>query len=283
MQSKLNKRFKRFKQVLFHKFRYSTANIRTIPDFMIVGAMKSGTTSLFHYLIQHPELIPSLRKEVHYFDGGLNPNYDNFERGIKWYRSNFPLNMLIQKEHKTFEASPLYLFNPLAPERIYNCLPDLKIIAILRNPTERAISHYFHERRKGREHLSIEEALRLEEERLKPVIESKDYKNITFIHYSYKKRGHYSIQLERYLKFFPWERILILESEKLFSQPYETLKKIFRFLEVDPNFKIKDLAPQNQSNNRIHIDEEIYKYLRNYFKPYNKSLYELIGEKYDWD
>ena len=98
-----------------------------MPDFIIIGAMKSGTTSLFHYLRQHPSLTPSYKKEVHFFDGGRKPSADNYEKGKSWYQSHFPLKWSVRNDRKTFEASPLYIFNPLAPQRIYELLPDAKL------------------------------------------------------------------------------------------------------------------------------------------------------------
>jgi len=193
------------------QYRQATWCSRALPDFIIIGAQKSGTSSLYYYLIQHPQLLPSFRKETHFFDGGKCPSVDNFEKGQAWYRAHFPLRKNISNNQKTFEASPLYIFNPLAPRRIYDLVPEVKIIALLRNPTERAISHYFKEKRKNWESLSIYEALQEEEKRLESVIKEKDYKNDIFIHHSYKSRGLYKDQLERYLNYFPWQQILVIK------------------------------------------------------------------------
>jgi hypothetical protein len=190
----------RYRYRLFWPYRQATWRRRILPDFIIIGAMKSGTSSLFAYLSQHPQLYPSCKKEVHFFDGGLNPKIDTFEKGQAWYRAHFPLTSKMSIDSKTFEASPLYIFNPLAPKRIFDLVPNVKIIAVLRNPIERAISHYFHEKRKNRESLPIYEALLNEEKRLEPVIKRKDYKNRIFIDYSYKTRGLYKEQLESCVK-----------------------------------------------------------------------------------
>ncbi|MFO7955055.1 sulfotransferase family protein [Thioalkalivibrio sp.] len=147
---------------IINKYGEATWSKRGLPDFIIIGAQKSGTTSLYAYLSQHPQLFPSSTKEVHFFDGGLDPSVDTFKKGMPWYRAHFPLRKNMGANQRTFEASPLYIFNPLAPERIANVVPNVKIIALLRNPTERAISHFFHERRRGREPLAIDEALEKE-------------------------------------------------------------------------------------------------------------------------
>lgn len=279
---KFNENILNIRRRVSSRYRKVTCKMRALPDFIIIGAMKSGTKSLFTYLAQHPMIVPPFQKEVHYFDGGTNPNHDNFKRGINWYRLHFPLNMLMQKGYKTFEASPLYIFNPLAPKRIHGLLPNVKLIVLLRNPTERAISHYFHERRKGREQLPIEEALKIEEERLKPVIERNDYKSTKYIHYSYKKRGLYKIQIEQYLKIFPRKNLLILKSEDFFNETEKHLKIIYDFIGVNSNIEIENLHPQNVGTNKTEVDQNIIDYLNNYFFPHNQELYELLGESFDW-
>jgi len=222
-------------------------------------------------------------KEVHFFDGGLLPGVDNYQKGEKWYRAHFPLKTHPNASfYKAYEASPLYIFNPLAPERIRKLVPNTKVIALLRNPTERAISHYFHEKRKGRETLPIMEALQREEERLAPVVARKDYKNNLFIHCSYKSRGRYKEQLERYGKHFSNEQVLIIASEELFRTPEKTLKMVFEFIGVNPNLSIPDLRPRNVSHNKMGIEAAVFEYLNDYFLPYNRELYEFIQREYDW-
>jgi hypothetical protein len=263
-------------------YRRATWRGRSLPDFIIIGAQKSGTSSLFEYLCQHPQLVPSYVKEVHYFDGGLNPNIDNFEKGEAWYRAHFPLTRAINPHSKTFEASPLYLFNPRAPERIFRLIPEVKIIALLRDPTARAISHYFHEKRRGRESLPIFEALRLEEKRLESVVREEDYKSDIFIHHSYKSRGLYKQQIERFLGYFPWHQIFLVASEELFRQPEEPVRRIFEFVGVDPNFKVSDLRARNVAHSKDKVEAEVYRYLQHFFSPHNEALYELIGKNYAW-
>ncbi len=255
---------------------------RSPPHILILGAQKAGTTSLYNYMAQHPQIFPGYHKEIHFFDGGLQQEADSYSKGPAWYRAHFPLKRKLGVNGKTLEASPLYLFHPLAPKRIREMVPQVKLIAILRNPTERALSHYFHEERGPMETLPVLEALQAEESRLDPILKNKDYKNNMFGHYSYKKRGVYHEQIERYLKYFPREQILILNCEKFFSEPLDTLKRVFEFVGVDSGYHIKDLKPLNVSSNRSKIDPEIYKYLDDYFRPYNEKLYKLIGESYDW-
>jgi len=264
------------------QYRMATCQNRMLPDFVIIGAQKSGTSSLFAYLSQHPRLLPSYRKEVHFFDGGLDPRFDYFQNGPAWYRAHFPLESQRVAQSQVFEASPLYIFNPLVPERMFDLLPNVKIIAVLRNPTERAISHYFHMIRTGDESLPIQEALMEEERRLESSITNKNYKSHAFIYQSYKSRGLYQQQLDRFLQFFPQQNILVLCSEDLFSNPELTLRRVFEFVEVDPGFKVKDLTPSNVASNRSKIAPSVYEYLDRYFQPHNEALYEFLGYRLNW-
>jgi hypothetical protein len=263
-------------------YRQATWQDRALPDFIIIGAQKCGTTSLYKYLIQHPQILPSLKKEVHFFDGGLDPGVDNFEKGTPWYSSHFPARINMKAAQKTFEATPAYIFNPLAAKRIYDLIPQVKLIALLRNPTERAISHYFQEKRKGMESLPILEALEKEETRLETSIKAKDYKSDIFRRYSYKSRGLYRNQLDRYIEHFPLKQILIIPSEEFFARPDSSLTRVCEFIGVDKAFKIPDLEARNVASNRHEIEPKVYEYLNNFFLPNNQALYELVGEDYGW-
>ncbi|ESA32695.1 sulfotransferase [Leptolyngbya sp. Heron Island J] len=269
-------------QPMIWQARRATSWHRTLPSFIIVGAQKSGTTSLYDYLTEHPQLWPAYIKEVHFFDGGLSPKSNNFQKGEGWYRANFPLKSHIKTGEQTFEASPLYMFNPLVAQRIFNLIPQAKIIAILRNPTERAISHYFHERRYGRETLDIAEAIATEEKRLAPMWANQDYKNEIFIHLSYKSRGHYAEQLKRFLDYFPRENLLVLNAENLFQDPASVLQKVCQFIDIDSEYQFKNLRPRNIASNRISVASSVYKALDYYFEPHNHELYKLLGESFNW-
>jgi hypothetical protein len=221
-------------------------------------------------------------KEVHFFDGGLAPKQDNFQKGEGWYRANFPLKTSMQPGEHTFEASPLYMFNPLAAQRMFNLIPNAKVIAILRNPTERAISHYFHEKRYGREPLTIAEAIAAEEKRLAPAWANQDYKNENFIHLSYKSRGRYAEQLKRFLEYFSKANILILSAEKLFQDPESVLQQVCQFINVDSNFKFKKLKPRNIASNKVNVARSVHESLDQYFAPHNQALYKLLGQNFNW-
>ncbi len=263
-------------------YRQASSWARVLPDFIIIGAQKSGTSSLYSYLAQHPQLLPSLGKEVHFFDGGMHPRVDSFEKGQAWYRAHFALKKHLGMHRKAFEASPLYLFNPLAPKRIADLVPNAKLVAILRNPTERAISHYFHEKAKGRESLPIMDALHAEERRLAPAIAESDYKRDAFRNHSYKARGLYKVQIERYLNYFPMDNLLVTSSEAFFAEPASFLRRVFGFVGVDARCAISDLRPRNVATNKSKVEPAVYEYLNDYFRAPNEALYELIGEDYGW-
>lgn len=237
---------------------------------------------MFRYMGQHPHLIPSHKKEIHFFDGGLNPEVDTYKKGETWYRSHFPLKQEGGNAQKAFEASPLYIFNPLTPQRIAGLIPEVRIIVVLRNPVMRAISHYFQEKRKGRETLPLMKALHAEEKRLKPLVAKQDYKNEIYIHHSYKSRGLYYKQIERYLDYFSMRNILVINSEKLFTQPAPTLRRAFDFVGVDPDFTVKDLRSFNIGRNKTDVDPAVYEYLEDYFRLHNQDLYGLVDENYGW-
>jgi hypothetical protein len=257
------------------RWRRSTARWRVLPDFIVFGAMKSGTTSLLHYLSQHPRVSASFKNEIHFFDL-------NFGKGVEWYRAFFPLRHTMGPEDVAGEASPLYIFYPPAPERIHGLLPGVKLIALLRNPTERAISQYFHEVRKGRETLSPMEALTREEERLRPALERGEFSSTAYIHCSYKSRGRYAGQIARYLEYFPREQLLVRSSEQFFRNPSELLAEVFRFVGVDAEVNVPDLKPRNVSSNRTLVGGEVYEYLDRHYREEKDALQNLLGQDFGW-
>lgn len=255
---------------------------RALPSFITIGTQKGGTTSLHDYLCHHPQLHASSAKEVHFFDSGLDPAVDTFAAGELWYRSHFPLTAQMQPGQQAYETSPLYLFNPEVPARIAALLPDVKLIALLRDPVERAISQYFHEKRHGFESLPICDAFDAEDTRVAPALANRDYKDLHFIHSSYKHRGHYREQLERFFACFAREQLLVLDSAVLFSDPNGTLQRVCEFVGVDATFTLDNVAPSNVGNDKKDIDPALYASLRDYFQPHNEALYELLGEDFGW-
>lgn len=210
--------------------RRPTARWRALPNLLIIGAQRCGTSSLFKYLSAHPRCKPSIRKEVRFFT-------EYYTRGEDWYRSHFPLGVAGHRGAPAiyFEASPDYLLDPRVPSRVTQLLPDVRLIVILRNPIERAYSHYRHLRRLGMEELSFEEALRREPERIQQAMENlhahPDHPiGGDLLRYSYVERGRYARQLEHWLEVVDRSRLLVLSSERFFSETDRVFQSILSFL-----------------------------------------------------
>ncbi|MCL6547476.1 MAG: sulfotransferase [Alicyclobacillus sp.] len=203
----------------------------TKPNFLIVGAAKSGTTSLDRYLHQHPEVYMAPRKETHYFAApempdrfegpGDEPFTDNLIRDESEYEAMFEQ---VRGEKAVGESSVYYLYYPGAAERIARALPDVKIIMVLRDPVERAYSAYMHLIRDGRETCSFAEALELEAERKR-----KRYQPL----WLYREVGMYALQVKRYLDTFGRDRVKVVDYREFNREPERILRDIFRFLGVD--------------------------------------------------
>jgi hypothetical protein len=268
-----------------HLWRLATAPVRTLPDFVIIGAQKCGTTFLYQLLVQHPRVKPAFAKEVHYFDL-------NFRKGDNWYRSHFPLRMRNirsnSREYIAGESSPYYLFHPHAPRRASAVVPHAKLIALLRDPVDRAYSHYQHQVKRGkgegRETLTFEEAIEAEE-RILPgevskMLQDEYYESSLHRTRSYLRRGIYIDQLLAWSNFFPKEQMLILKSEDLFDDTTNTLERMLAFLGI-PYW-----APETYSipNKREYtgVSPLIRQRLSEYYKPHNQRLYEYLGADLGW-
>ncbi|HKX76667.1 MAG TPA: sulfotransferase [Acidimicrobiia bacterium] len=188
-----------------------------MPTFLIVGAMRSGTSSLVHYLRRHPDIFISQPKELHFFD-------HHYERGVDWYEQQFSG---AQDKVQVGEATPNYMYDRIAVDRMVHLLPDVKLIAILRNPVARAYSHYWHNRSRGKESLDFVEALQAEPARLALSAESAT----TF---SYADRGRYDRQLRYLLDRFPRQALKVLLFEDLESDPDDVVTEACGHLNLAP-------------------------------------------------
>jgi hypothetical protein len=250
---------------------------------VILGAQKCGTTSLYDYMVQHPQVLPAWEKEVHYFDL-------NYARGERWYRSHFAKASALtgeSGERITGEATPYYLFHPHVPGRLRSLLPDARLIVLLRDPVDRTISHYRHEVRAGRETLSLSAALEAEVGRIEPeyrrLLAEPGYEAPRYQRYSYRKRSVYADQLIAYLELFPQEQILVLRSEDLFARPEPTLGRVFEHLRIGASFRPPDLRARNVNRQRDEVPAAIRAELARYFAPQNRRLEELLGRSFGWD
>jgi hypothetical protein len=248
--------------------RIETAQLRHLPDFVIIGTQRGGTTSLYRYLIEHPDVGSALRKEVHFFDR-------HYQKGMNWYLAHFPLR---EEASMVGEASPNYLFHPDVPGRARRAIPHARFIALLRNPVDRAYSQYQMNVKKGIESLSFEDALDKERERLS---HSDDPASSTWRQHSYIKRGLYAEQLECWMSVFPREQFLIIKSEDLYADPERVVRRALAYLGLRPwtpaGFKAYHLAGYTDMN------PATYRRLTEYFAPHNQRLYALVGRDLGWE
>ncbi|MBO0347766.1 sulfotransferase domain-containing protein [Phormidium pseudopriestleyi FRX01] len=248
-----------------------------MPDFLIIGTQKGGTTSLYNYLIQHPQILPATQKEVHFFDL-------NFHQGVEWYRQQFPPQET-EKQMLTGEASPYYLFHPLVPRRVKDLFPQVKLIVLLRNPVGRAWSHYNHEVRWGFETLSFAEAIAQEPVRLAGEVEKMfadpNYYSYNHQHYTYLSRGIYANQLNSWMELFPKEQFLILSSEAFYANPAAILAETLAFLGLPP-MEIGDY-PKYNAGEYVTLPDGLQSTLNQYFQRHNQHLLDEFSLNFSWD
>jgi len=266
-------------------FRYATSAWRPMPDFLVIGAAKAGTTSLYSYLAEHPSLIPAFRKELYFFDV-------NYHRGPRYYRAFFPSKQQRRRVTKetgsaaiTGEATPCYLFHPRVAERVRRHAPNAKLIVLLRNPVDRAYSYYSMNHRRGVEQLSFEEAIDKEPERLDGELEKMMSDDHYFSrrrhHFSYLARGRYAEQLENWFASFPREQFLILSNSELKRDRSGTVQRALRFIGL-PEMELADTGRRNFIPYTPMADATRQR-LVEYFRPHNQRLQELLGREFDWD
>jgi hypothetical protein len=275
---------------LVHASGRVTASARVLPDFLIIGCKKGGTTSLMNWLIEHPDvarMYPSFqrRKSPHYFD-------INYARGPAWYRAHFPTRMSLARRERRAgrrplvgEASPYYMFHPAAPERVGETLPDVRLIALLREPVSRAYSNYWDRVATGNEDLpTFEEAIDAEEGRLRDVapelLRDPGYYSYDHDHHTYLARGRYLDHLEPWLRDYGEDQLLVLAAEDLFREPQETFETVQRFLGLP--VRQLTLRPRNERRGYPSINPETEARLKDYYEPYNRALFDRLDRKFDW-
>lgn len=254
--------------------RRPRAQQHLLPDFLIIGGQRCGTTSLFEYLCRHPSVCRPVEKELQFF------TY-RFERGVAWYRCHFP-TAAAAAGRKVFEATPYYLLHDQAPARAGSVVPGARLVALLRNPTERAYSHYQHNVLRGTEPLTFEAALDAEAERL----DRADDGTASVAHHkrhSYVTRGRYAEQLDRWLAFYPREQLLVLFSEDLYRDPGATYAQVLDFLGL-PSHSLAEYqvhtrrgawsGPPLAAPTRARLETS--------FGPHNTRLAGLLGTAPPW-
>jgi hypothetical protein len=251
----------------------ATSAARPLPDFLILGAQKAGTTALFAYLRWHPGVTGPAFKEVSFFDR-------HYVHGERWYRAHMPL----RRGRIVGEASPSYLFHPLGPERAAGMLPDVRLIALLRDPVDRAFSHYQHERALGRESLSFEDAVAREDDRMRGEVErmlaDPSYFSHAWWNYTYVARGRYAEQLDRWYAAFPREQLLVLFTDELASDPGGTYRRVLEFLGAAP--RELDSYPRIFDRDYEEMAPQTRAQLERVFEEPNRRLSELLQRELPW-
>jgi Sulfotransferase domain len=257
---------------------------REAPSFLIAGAQKAGTTALFNYLGRHGSFRRPLLKDVHFFDL-------NHRRGLEWYLSHFPSKAAMARLRRrtgantaTGEGATYYLFHPWAPARVAEAFPEIKVIILLRDPVKRAVSHYHHNVRMGRERLPMREAFERESDRIGTEAArlevDPNFQSLNHQHFSYLARGAYAGQLRRWHRHFPSEQILTLCSEEFSASTDEIFRQACHFIGI-PSRSLPSYL-QERAARRIHRDQDAEAFARARFKSANEELFDLLGRRFDW-
>jgi len=261
------------------RLRLLTSGLRPLPDFLVIGAQRSGTTSLYRYLGQHPLIKWARIKEVHYFDRA-------YARGPRWYRAQFPL-AISARSWLAGDASPYYMVHPQVPARAVDLVPQARLIALLRNPVDRAYSHYQHTVARGHTDLSFEEALDFEQQladgEMQRLAAEPTYRSLLHEWHSYVTRGHYAEQLERWLEHFPRERLHVIVSEQMFADPNRALRGVAYFLGLPPHEVESPQQMVKRGTYAGQMDSLTRERLVEHFRPHNRRLEQLLGLALGWD
>lgn len=242
-----------------------------LPKFLIIGAAKAGTTSLYDYISWHPRVLPAVMKEINYFGAP--------ERGWEWYSAHFPRRPSWEQRFITGEARVGNFDDWSAPRLVRDALPGVRLIVLLRNPADRAISHYYNERRLGVESRSLEDAFEQElssfEEGIEGSSGSSDFDA------GYLRLGLYAQHLKRWLKVFPANELLILISEEFFAAPDREMRKVFKYLGIGAH-KSGDYSTSNIGSYDNQARAATRTRLMSFFSRHNEELFELLGRRIDW-
>ena len=265
--------------------RRATSRWRALPDFLIIGAAKAGTTSLYAYLCAHPAVIEARRKEVNFFA-------DNFGRGRGWYRTHFVTTPYLawrrarQRQRViTGEGTPFYMTHAAVPPRVASVVPDAWLVVVLRDPVDRAYSQYQHAVRLGQEALSFEDAIAAEPARRAQLVERHGADAAQYVpefnFVSYVNLGLYADQLAPWLEVFPREQLLVVRSEDLFAEPRNVLREAFGFLGVGQWDAPHDFAVYN-AGKRSGLEPATRAQLAAEFAEPNQRLSELLDMDFGW-
>lgn len=271
-------------RAVLRRFGQSTSRWRMDPGFVVIGGQRCGTTSIFKALAEHPQILrPPVEKGTDYYSM-------HYTRGRDWYHGHFPLHstaeLLARRNGRmvTFEACTYYMFHPFAIERLARDYPDIKLVAMLRDPVERAFSAYKHEFARGYEQESdFLRALELEDKRLEGVVDQlRDPAEQSFAHrhHAYRRRGQFAEQLARVYEHYPREQVHVMESEAFFADPAGEYRALIDFLGLDRWQPVSFEAHNARPSQPMPTDAR--EYLTEHFRPLDQELANLLGRTPFW-
>ena len=268
--------------------RYATATApwRRGPDFLVIGAKRGGTTTLYDALVRHPgvgPLLPRIQriKSPHYFDLF-------HDRGPAWYRSHFPLTLAGSggRWRLVGEAAPYLLYHPCSPQWVAQEAPGVRLVAMLRDPVERAFSHHWDRVKNGVETLSFLDAVEAEAERLageeEALLRDPERPRHAHEHFSYLDRGHYDVQLRRWLDAVPGDRLLVMRSEDFYADPAAGFADTCAFLGLDA-WTPEEFGRHHAHTDRPKVEPAVRERLWAHFEGSTQRLADLLGTSPWWD
>jgi len=278
------KTLKRIGRRAYVRMGAATAGLRLRPDFIVIGAQRCGTTSLFRALMAHPQVTrPAFHKGINYFDL-------NYHRGFRWYQGHFPLARIAERKAAcfggpvAFEASGYYLYHPFALERLARDLPHVKLVVMLRDPVERAFSHYKERRSNGTEPLTLAEAVDAEPVRLAGeaarIVSEPGYVSFAHRHQSYVDQGRYAPMLERWFAAFGRDRVQVEVSEEMYASPQPVVDRVTARLGL-PARALEHPEPYNAEPDE-GFDPEVRARLRELLAPDVAAVEQLLGRSLPW-
>lgn len=272
-----------------HAYGRATWRQRPLPDYLIIGTKRGGSTSMFKYLTKHPNVLPPWpgvenHKKTNFFD-------QNYDRGEAWYRSHFPTaRMRAQVAQRTGhpaitgEGAINYMFFPHVIDRVRAMIPEVRLVVVLRNPVDRAWSHYHERVKAGTEPLSFREALRAEDGRLAGevdrMVSDPHYFSEPYDLFSYRTRGCYLEQLEPWLAAFEADQLLIVRSEDLYSDPVPAVLDVQRFLGLP---EVPLVAHRYNYIPTRTLEPDLRQELAEYYRPHVAALEARLDRSFGWE
>jgi tetratricopeptide (TPR) repeat protein len=263
--------------------RYWDKNLQRQPDFLIPGFIKCGTTSLYSYLSAHPQILPAIDKELFFFKTFQ-------EQGLDWYLSQFP--KVSSSSYQTGEATPIYLTQCNGGQRVFQDLPHVKLVILLRNPVDQIISSYYQNMGSGLRSENLVELMNSAIDKMEGMLGTScdllslrsknlidDYKqDVAFMCLAWSL---YLYHLQPWLSLFPKEQVLILKSEDLFSNPGGTVQKVYQFLNL-PDYSLAKYPNANPSRYSTVLDP-LRQRLISFSRPYVQQLEDYLETKFNWE